>query len=131
MNDIQYSLLSSLVVGPSTGGTSEGFRFQKLAEKSEDTEGANDDGVNSFSNPNYENPEVGTKTETVIAPPPTLFGKLVSVEEKETEDTQGSDEKVDQPDEVKKQDEEERVSQLSFLFTDRRFQPPFSAFQGV
>ena len=82
------------MVGPNTGGTSEGFRFKKLAEKSEETEAKEDD-VNSFANPNYENPEVGTKSEPVAAPVPTLFGKLVSVEEeKETEDAKESGEKV-------------------------------------
>ena len=95
------------MVGPTTGGTSEGFRFQKLAEKAESAEAADDDvGVNSFSNPNYENPEVGTRSETATAPapPPTVFGKLVSVEEKEKE---AGSEEDDQCDEVKKEEEQE------------------------
>ena len=107
--------MSPSVVGPTTGGTSEGFRFQKLAEKSEDMEGANGDGVNSFSNPNYEE---GTKTETDIVPAPTVFGKLVSVEEvKETEDSQESDGKVDRSDEIK--DEVGRGKPF-FMFVDRQ-----------
>ena len=87
------------MVGP-TGGTSEGFRFKKLAEKSEETEAEEEVDVNSFANPNYENPEVGTQSEPVAAPAaPTLFGKLVSVEEeKETEAAKESDPKVDTAD---------------------------------
>ena len=111
---------SPTVVGPTKGGTSEGFRFKKLAEKSEDAEDAsNDDGFNSFSNPNYENPEVGTKTESAIASAPTLFGKLVSVEEKEAEDNHGSDENVDRHNEIEEKDEK-KVKLLFRLLTHRQ-----------
>ena len=124
------SSFAPLVVGPTTGGTSEGFRFQKLAEKSEETEDALDGEVNSFSNPNYENPEVGTKTEPAVAPAPTLFGTLVSVEEvMETEDSQGSDGKVDRSEEVKAADGE-GVNNLFCLFTEGSVHAPFSGFQG-
>ena len=120
------------MVGPTTGGTSEGFRFQKLAEKAESAEAADDDvGVNSFSNPNYENPEVGTRSETATAPappPPTVFGKLVSVEEKEKET--GSDVKDDQCEEVKKEEEQEvRVLGTESVPT-HCVSVPFSGSQG-
>ena len=127
------SLLTSKVVGPTTGGTSEGFRFQKLAEKAESAEAADDDvGVNSFSNPNYENPEVGTRSETATAPapPPTVFGKLVSVEEKEEETEAGSDVKGDQCDEANEEDEQEvRVLGTESVPT-HCVSVPFSGSQG-
>ena len=50
---------------------------------------------------------MGTRSETATAsaPPPTVFGKLVSVEEKETEAESGV--KDDQRDQVKEEDEAE------------------------